>query len=169
MYALTALDDVGQDAAYAIGGLAVLYDAQGIEQCEGRVVGMAAADGALVFDDRFAESDTKDENTECYGIAPGPGGDGGYVVTCGAGVEPELHPRDSQRAKTWRVFAHAGNATGNPVWSTTYTSNEKLQNNAGENILCTRSGNLVVLVDSQTYGSGSTGGNFALIKLAKER
>ena len=45
----------------------------------------------------------------------------------------------------------------------------ELQNNAGENILRTRSGNLVVLVDSQTYGSGSTGGNFALIKLAKEQ
>ena len=38
----------------------------------------------------------RDANIECYGLQTA--NDGGFVMTCGNGVEPELHPKDSQAA-----------------------------------------------------------------------
>ena len=89
--------------------------------------------------------------------------DGGYVLSCGTGVEPELHPSDSDRSKTWRVLVHRTDTDGTKLWETTYTSNAKLQNNAGEYVVVTRTGELAVYVDSQSFGPSDTGGNFALM------
>ena len=165
-YALTKMP-AGGAAAFAIGGLAVLYDADGIEQCQGRALGLDQ-DGEIAFDARFAEPGAG-ENTECYGIIPSPS-DGGAVLTCGAGVEPELHPKDTDKQKTWRVLLHGLDSSGAPTWQKTYTDAQqrKLQNNAGENLIRTSDGGIAVLVDSETWGSPSTGGNFALMKLAPE-
>ena len=44
--------------------------------------------------------------------------------------------------------------------------NSNGQNNAGEYALSTPDGGAVVLIDSQSYGSAETGGNFALAKLS---
>jgi hypothetical protein len=38
----------------------------------------------------------------------------------------------------------------------------------GEYIVSTREGEYAIFVDSQTWGPASTGGNFGLIKLAKD-
>eukprot|EP00937_MAST-01D_sp_MAST-1D-sp2_P001095 g1095.t1 len=175
-YALTALAvpsapgagaarNASTAAVYAIGGLAVLYDSKGVEQCEGRALGVGS-DGAIVYDARFRQDDA-DENTECYGIVPAA--DGGAVLTCGAGVEPELHPHDSQKQKTWRVLLHGVAPDGGAAWQALYSDNARLQNDAGENLIRTRDGGIAVLIDSQTWGPSSTGGNFALMKLAAEQ
>ena len=49
-----------------------------------------------------------------------------------------------------------------------YTTNDQLQNNAGEYIIATKDGGYAVYVDSQTYGPQGNGGNFAVMKLAPD-
>ena len=89
-------------------------------------------------------------------------------MACGTGVEPELHRKDSNRLKTWMVLVHRTNGSGVPLWQKTYTSNSKLLNDAGEYVITTQSGNYAVLVDSQTWGSRTTGGNFAIMLLGTD-
>ena len=161
-YALTLARD---GKSYAIGGLAVINDAQGIEQCQGRIAIIAPATGNLTYDRRFTSSE-KDTNIECYGVSPTP--DRGFILTCGTGVEPELHPKDSQRSKTWRVLVHRTDSTGSPLWEHVYTSNAQLQNNAGEFILTAKNGSYVVYVDAQSVGNPGTGGNFGIMMLGDD-
>lgn len=162
-YALTLPAD---GSGYVIAGLAVIYDANNIEQCQGRLAKISP-DGTLLFDKRWT-SKQKDTNIECYGVQNTP--DGGYIATCGTGVEIELHPGDSQQLATWMVLVHRTDSEGNEVWDTTYTSNKgpAYKNNAGEYIVTTKAGKYAVYVDSQSYGSDETGGNFAIILLASD-
>lgn len=160
-YALTIGNN---DDAYVIGGLAVINDAQGLEQCQGRLLAVSPDSGDVQFDQRFTSSE-KDTNIECYGIQTVER-DGGYILTCGTGVEPEVHPHDSDKSKTWRVLVHRTDSAGEVLWQDVYTSNDKLQNNAGEYIISTRNDKgYAVFVDSQSWGPGSTGGNFAIMRL----
>lgn len=152
----------GNVGAYAIGGLAVIMDAKNIEQCQGRLLRVNPSTGDVEFDRRFTSS-APDTNIECYGLQATE--DAGFVLTCGTGVEPELHPKDSKQMKTWMVLVHRTDPQGNQLWEKLYTTNKDLQNNAGEYIVATRDGGLAVYVDSQTYGSGATGGNFAILRL----
>jgi hypothetical protein len=165
-YALSLASD---GSGYTIGGLAVIFDSKQIEQCQGRLAKVGAADGQLLWDRRFT-STQRDTNIECYGLQS-VAADGGYIVACGTGVEPELHPHDPQRMKTWMALVHRTDADGMPQWTHNYTTNAgpPYQNNAGEYIVATRAGEFALYVDSQTYGSPSTGGNFAVIKLGKDR
>ena len=89
---------LGRDGTYAIGGLAVFYDSQRIEQCQGRLVAVDPATGALAWDQRFTSAH-KDYNIECYGLQATH--DGGYILACGTGVEPELHPHDSPKVSMY--------------------------------------------------------------------
>jgi len=50
-------------------------------------------EGEVVFDKRF-NSTLKDANIECYGVSPTR--DGGFIETCGEGVEPDVYPDDPQ-------------------------------------------------------------------------
>jgi hypothetical protein len=163
-YALTLPVD---GSGYVIGGLAVIFDNRNIEQCQGRVAKISPK-GELLWDKRFTSQQKPlgDTNIECYGIQNTA--DGGYILTCGTGVEPELHPKDTDREKTWMVLAHRTDSEGEELWDTTYTTNKNLQNNAGEYIVTTKEGGYAIYTDSQTYGSGSTGGNFAIIMVAKD-
>lgn len=146
----------GKDGSYAIGGLATLPMEQ---TCEGRLVKIDAK-GDLVFDRRF-KSIEKDTNIECYGLQSTP--DGGFILTCGTGVEPELHPKDPASSKIWGALVHRTDTQGFPMWQKTYTNRHK--DDAGEYIITTRSGDYAVYIDSQTWGSPSTGGNFAVMLL----
>lgn len=123
--------------------------------------------GDLVFDTRW-ESGERDANIECYGLQTTL--DGGFVMTCGNGVEAELHQQDSQVMKTWMVFVARTDENGNNLWSGNLTEAEhfNLQHDAGEYIVATRDGRYAVYVDSQTWGPKSTGGNFALMMLDKD-
>ncbi len=164
-YALAIQRRPGEEGTFAVGGLAVIFDAQQIEQCEGRVLGVDPATGSLKWDRRF-EATTKDANIECYGLQATR--DGGFILTCGTGVEPELHPGDSAKSKTWRVLVHRTDESGVQMWQTNYTTNAQLQNNAGEYIITTSDGGYALYVDSQTYGPQGNGGNFAVMKLASD-
>ena len=64
-----------------------------------------------------------------------------------------------------QVLVHRTDAFGNALWSKTYTNNTRLKDDAGEFIITTRAGGYAVYVDSQTWGSPSTRGNFAFMKL----
>ena len=143
----------------------MIYDSNGIEQCQGRLVEVDAASGKVVFDQRFT-SNLPDTNIECYGLQATH--DGGYILTCGTGVEPELHPKDSPQSKTWRVLVHRTDGEGKQIWQKTYTNSSSLQNNAGEYIVATRDGGYAVYVDSQSLGSHTTGGNFAIMMLGPD-
>jgi hypothetical protein len=160
-YALTIGND---DSTYVIGGLAVIFDENGVEQCQGRILAVSPDSGDVQFDRRFTSTE-KDTNIECYGIQT-ISRDGGYILTCGTGVEPELHPKDSDKSKTWRVLVHRTDSLGQKLWENVYTTNEDLQNNAGEYIIATRDDDgYAIFVDSQTWGPDSTGGNFAIMRL----
>jgi hypothetical protein len=110
-YALTAATD---GRGYMVAGLAVINDAQGIEQCQGRLAKVSSS-GDLRFDRRFTSA-LPGVNIECYGIAPAADG--------GTGAEPELHPHASQKLKTWRMLVHRTDAEGTQQWERAYTSNE---------------------------------------------
>ena len=163
-YALTLGHNAGS-TRYVIGGLAVIFDKNQIEQCQGRLLAVAPIDGSVLFDKRFTSA-LPDTNIECYGVAETL--DGGYILTCGTGVEPELHPGDSQKSKTWRVLVHRTDSEGEEEWDTDYTTNDALKNNAGEYILSLREGGYAVFVDAQSYGPSGSGGNFAILKLAPD-
>ena len=130
---------------------------------EGRLVKIDGAKGDLVFDRRFKSAE-KDTNIECYGLQATP--DAGFILTCGTGVEPELHPEDPKSSKIWGALVHRTDAQGFKVWEKTYTNRRK--DDAGEYIVTTRSGEYAVYVDSQTWGSPSTGGNFAIMLLGAD-
>jgi len=167
-YALAQSDHSG---AYAIGGLAVRNQpgtSPAIERCEGRLITIAPLDGKLAWDSRWhTTDDDPDANIECYGLQS-TGSDGGWITTCGWGVEPELHPKDSDVAKTWRVLVERTDSSGAQVWQTNYTDNSQKMNNAGEYIIAMRDGRYAVYVDSQSWGPDFTGGNFAIMVLNKE-
>ena len=124
-----------------------------------------APDGSVRWDTRFRQPGLY-QNTECYGVAYVEGYGEAYILTCGTGVEPEDHPHEPARRKTWMVLNAAVRANdGEVLWYKTYTNTSRLQNNAGEYIVSTQDGAAAVYVDSQTWGSASTGGNFGLMKL----
>lgn len=119
-----------------------------------------------MFNERFTSS-VPDTNIECYGVQATR--EGGYILTGGTGVESELHPKDSQRSKTWRVLLHGTDGQGKQLWQANYTDNSQLKQNAGEYIVATKDGGFAIYIDSQTWGSPATGGNFAIMKLASDQ
>ena len=187
-YALAA--STTSTTVVAIGGLAVINQAgvhPPVEQCQGRLlsVNISSTDGKMIYDSRFTSIE-QDTNIECYGVTPSTNGDGGWVLTCGTGVEPELHPKDSKVSKTWRVLLHRTDVDGRQMWQTNYSDNCQLHDDAGEFIfgdrdgtcctprmsfcahpstVCVHAGGYVVLVDAQSWGPEDTGGNFAIMKL----
>lgn len=163
-----ALALAGAGGGYVIGGLAVIMEAGAnppVEQCEGRMIRVNAG-GGLVWDSRFL-STRQDTNVECYGVQATH--DGGFIMTCGTGVEPELHPGDSPRLKTWMALVIRVDGRGDKLYEQTYTDDVDLKSNAGEYIIATRDGGYALYIDSKgTYGPGSTGGNFALMRLGPD-
>ena len=163
-YAAPTLD---APRSYAIGGHWFWSEQpENVLQAGGRMIGVTS-DGELSFDTRWVSGE-KDANIECYGLQATS--DGGFVMTCGNGVEPELHPHDSMLEKTWMVFVARTDQNGNKLWAGNFSEPEhlKLQNDAGEYVVATRSGKIAVYVDAQSWGPSSTGGNFALMMLDKE-
>lgn len=147
----------------APGGAGYVVAGIGFEQGSpwGRAAKVAPS-GTLEWDSRFRQNGTH-MNTECYGVSAAR--DGGFVVTCGTGVEPEDHPSDPARSKIWMVLMHRTDAAGGEAWQRLYSSNAEMQDDAGEYVLTTASGGYAVLIDSQTWGPQGTGGNFGLMLL----
>ena len=93
-----------------------------------------------------------------YGLAyaaPFPGAERRYVIA-------------GHSFWTWMLFVARTDENGNALWSGNFTDNAALQNNAGEYIVATRDGGYAVYVDSQSWGPGSTGGNFAIMMLGED-
>lgn len=151
-------------SGYVVGGHSVIYDSKHVELCQGRLIKIDPR-GKLLFDRRF-QAAQRDTNIECYGVDSTS--DGGLIVTCGMGVEPELHPDDSRELQTWMVLIHRTDAFGHTLWQANFTTNQQYFSNAGEFVLHTRSGDVAAFFDSQTWGSRDTDGNFGLMKLARD-
>jgi len=128
-------------------------------QPSGRLV-KVSADGDLEWDARF-RNDKKDYNTECYGASAAA--DGGFVVSCGTGVEPEDHPDAPANDKQWESLVFKADAKGNTEWQHLYTTNEHGVGNAAEDIFTTRDGGYALALDS-SFGKQGTGGNFGLMR-----
>ena len=127
----------------------------------GRAFKVNSSDGTTLWDTTFCAQGLH-VNTECYGVARAFGG---YVITCGAGVEPELWPKEPSYKKTWSVYnALLEEGSGLVKWQANFTNPHTLLNNAGEYAVSTSDG-VVLYVDSQSVGDSSTGGNFGLMKL----
>ena len=120
-------------------------------------------EGTPLWDSRFREGNP-DHNVECYGVAPAC--DGGFIATCGFGCMT-CDKRDTPQERTWQVLNHRTNGAGEQLWEHLYT-NTSGGNNAGEFIIARREGGYATYVDSQTWGSGDTGGNFGLLITADD-
>ena len=59
----------------------------GVNRCQGRLLKVEPSAGGVIFDHRFT-SKLPHRNIECYGLQSTP--DGGFILTCGTGVEPEV-------------------------------------------------------------------------------
>lgn len=169
-YALTGAPD---SSGYVIGGLAVIDDGKDYSQgrfrgyTQGRLAKVSPK-GEFVFDQRL-QSNQRHTNIECYGVSPAGAGDG-YILACGTGVEPEVHPEDPEELRTWMALVHRTDLDGKQLWQRNYSSNKgpPFRNNAGEYIITTKEGGYAVFLDSQSCGNPNSGGNFGLLLLDKD-
>ena len=106
---------------------------------------------------------------ECYGISITK--DNGYIVTCGTGDDGPLRRhsnRNSQQLKsseTWMALLHRTDINGNEDWQKCYTNQTQNLNNAGEYVITTNDGGYAMYIDTNTWGTADTGGNFGLMLL----
>lgn len=154
------------DGEYVLGGHALENGWTESEQGPaGRALKINPSNGGITWETRFKQPGLH-MNTECYGVCL-LNNCKGLLFTCGTGVMPDEHPEDPDTMKTWMVLnAHLAEETGALRWLKPYTERDAGQNNAGEFAISTTDGGAVVLVDSQSFGSPETGGNFALAKVA---
>ena len=78
-------------------------------------------------------------------------------------VTPRSPTPNPQSSKIWGALVHRTDKEGMKVWEKTYT--DRKRDDAGEYIVTTRSGEYAVYIDAQSWGSPSTGGNFAIMLL----
>jgi len=147
-YAFTA----GSDGGYVIAGHTIRTSN---DTPEGRIVKVSAS-LQLEFDVSFLQ-ERKGYSTECYGVDACP--DGGYIVACGTG--PEIN----QGSEPWQNLVQRVDRRGAKLWKKVYTGGRG-RNGTGEFVVTDRvRGGYAVYMDTQDWGDGSTGGNFAIMHL----
>ncbi|MBV7328459.1 hypothetical protein KFU94_09405 [Chloroflexi bacterium TSY] len=101
---------------------------------------------------------------ECYGVKTTP--DGGFVMACGTGVEPENVQNEDDPLNTWAAYIIRTNSSGKLLWEYTYHTPGQ-GHNAAEYISLTRDGGFMIFLDSDNLGQMRMG-NFGFLKLAPE-
>lgn len=99
---------------------------------------------------------------ECYGVKATP--DGGFVLACGTGVEPENAKTRKDPRSTWAAYVVRTDARGNKLWHHLHHTPNK-GHNAAEYVALCRDGGYVVFLDSDNTGSMKNS-NVGFLKLA---
>jgi hypothetical protein len=86
---------------------------------------------------------------ECYGVKTIP--DGGFVLACGSGIEPENVRNRKDPRNTWAAYLVRTDDKGNLLWEYSYHT-PKEGHNAAEYIALCSDGGFLVFLDSDTAG-----------------
>jgi hypothetical protein len=101
---------------------------------------------------------------EAYGVKSTP--DGGYILACGTGIEPENVREDYNPNNFWSSYVIKTDATGELQWEHIYKK-EGLHN-AAEYVNICRDGGYIIFLDAD--GFTENGANaFGFLKLSPER
>ncbi len=79
------------------------------------------SDGKLMWEKKFGEplgGDSKVIFDECYGIKTTP--DGGFVMACGSGIEPDNTVNKTDPLNTWAAYIVRTDAAGETLWTFTH-------------------------------------------------
>lgn len=102
--------------------------------------------GEMIWERSFGEpinGDPRKIYDECYGVRSTP--DGGYIISCGTGIEPEPI-KDTSFWGDWRIFIVKTDGKGNFLWD--FTSKDIPGEKAGEYVDICKDGGYVVFVDA---------------------
>jgi hypothetical protein len=113
--------------------------------------------GEKVWDRSFGEpldGDPRKIYDECYGVRSTP--DGGYIISCGTGIEPEPY-KDSSYWSDWKIFVVKTDQDGNFLWD--FTSKDFPGEKAGEYVGISKDDGYIVFVD---------GGNTEYLKFSTD-
>jgi hypothetical protein len=99
---------------------------------------------------------------ECYGVRTTL--DGGFVLACGTGIEPENVTDEGDPRATWAAYVIRTDSDGQVLWEYTYHT-PGMGHNAAEHIDTCQDGGYIVFLDSDNVGSMGQE-NFGLLKLA---
>ncbi len=124
------------------------------------------SDGNLQWHSSFGEPMGGDPlwiYDEAYGVRSTP--DGGYVLACGTGVEPENAEDDNNPNNFWSSYVIKTNASGELQWEHIYKKDD--MHNAAEYVNICKDGGYIVFLDAD--GFMENGANaFGFLKLAAE-
>ena len=113
--------------------------------------------GEKVWDRSFGEpldGDPRKIYDECYGVRSTP--DGGYIISCGTGIEPEPY-KDPSYWGDWKIFVVKTDQDGNFLWD--FTSKDFPGEKAGEYVEISKDEGYIVFVD---------GGNTEYLKFSTD-
>jgi hypothetical protein len=101
---------------------------------------------------------------ECYGVKTTT--DGGFVLACGSGIEPENRKARKDPRKTWAAYLIRTDNKGKLLWEYTYhTPNEG--HNAAEYVAVCKDGGYLLFLDSDSVGDMKEE-NVGFLKLSAE-
>lgn len=86
---------------------------------------------------------------ECYGVKATA--DGGFVLACGSGIEPENRKDRKDPRNTWAAYLIRTDQKGKLLWEYTYHT-PKEGHNAAEYVAICKDGGYLLFLDSDTAG-----------------
>ena len=101
---------------------------------------------------------------ECYGVKTTP--DGGFILACGTGIEPENIKIPTDPLNTWAAYILRTDSRGKLLWQYTYHKPNK-GHNAAEYVTFCRDGGFLFFLDSDTLGNMDEE-NIGFLKLSAE-
>jgi len=156
--------DLTADHGYILGGHTTSYGNGGWNAWLVKIDGK----GKLMWHKSFGEplgGDPKQVFDECYGVKTTP--DGGFVMACGSGIEPDNTKGKRDPRNTWAAYVIRMDAAGKLLWEYTYHTPGR-GHNAAEYINLCRNGGYIVFLDSDTEGRMGEA-NFGFLRLAPEK
>ena len=124
--------------------------------------------GRLLWQKSFGEplgGNTGLVHDECYGVRTTH--DGGFILACGSGIEPENVKDRRDPRNTWAAYVIRTDANGNLMWEFTHHTPGK-GHNAAEYITQCRDGGYMVFLDSDNVGTMKEE-NFGFLKLSPKK
>ena len=128
----------------------VRVNAKGMERWQSRFGQPLGGDERFIYD-------------ECYGVQQT--GDGGFLLACGSGVEPDNVQNENDRRNIWAAYLIKTDRSGKLRWEYTYHRPDA-GHNACEWVIPVREGGYLMLLDSDHLGEMEEE-NVGLLKLAE--
>ena len=128
----------------------VRVNAKGTERWQARFGQPLGGDERFIYD-------------ECYGVKQT--GDGGFLLACGSGVEPDNIHNENDKRNIWAAYLIKTDGSGNLQWEYTYHRPDA-GHNACEWVIPIRAGGYLMLLDSDHLGDAEEE-NVGLLKLAE--